>query len=60
MLGLDNSRCNKVPPTEGEAMEAAEKARLVKQAQLLLNEEEDDVKRMNSMVLYSKVVTIRD
>jgi len=27
---------------------------------MLLNEEEDDCKRMNSMVLYSKVVTIRD
>lgn len=26
----------------------------------MLNEEQDDVKTMNSMVLYSKVVTIRD
>ena len=27
---------------------------------MLLDEELDDVKKMNSMVLYSKVVTIRD
>jgi len=26
----------------------------------MLNEEHDDVKHMNQMVLYSKVVTVRD
>lgn len=33
---------------------------LLTKAQALMDEEQDDVKKMNQMVLYSKVVTIRD
>lgn len=33
---------------------------LLTKAQTLMDEEQDDVKKMNQMVLYSKVVTIRD
>lgn len=60
MNQLDHSRSTKVPPSLADASEIAEKVAIVKKAQMLLNEEEDDCKRMNSMVLYSKVVTIRD
>jgi predicted metal-dependent TIM-barrel fold hydrolase len=33
---------------------------MIGKAQAMMDEQEDDVKQMNSMMLYSKVVTIRD
>jgi hypothetical protein len=60
MQGLDKQRANKLPPTLADTEETKHKEHLINKAQKLLNEEQDDVKKMNSMVLYSKVVTVRD
>jgi hypothetical protein len=60
-MGLcDKQRANKVPPTQSEQEMKQRDAGLLSKAQMLLDEEQDDVKQMNQMVLYSKVVTIRD
>jgi glutamate synthase domain-containing protein 3 len=41
--------------------EAKEKANyLLSKAQMQLEEEEDDIKRMNELILYAKCVSIRD
>lgn len=60
MLKMDAERANKVPPTEGEQAEKDLQKHLLQRAQQKIDEEHDDVKHMNKMVLYSKVVTIRD
>jgi len=57
---MDRERANKVPPTEGEMQEKNKAKGCLINAQSLIDEEHDDVKHMNKMVLYSKVVTIRD
>ena len=60
MVQMDQERSKKLPPSEIE-VEANERAEgLLAKAQAQLDEEHDDVKHMNQMVLYSKVVTIRD
>jgi len=60
MMEIEAERRKNIPPTEGE-MEATMKNESVQaRAMLLLNEEMDDVKQMNQMMLYAKVVTIRD
>jgi len=60
MAELEEQRKREVPPTEIEQQHMKEKAAVMSNAELQLSEELDDVKKMNQMMLYAKVVTIRD
>merc|ERR1719198_1877491 len=60
MLELEAQRKLMVPPSEIEQQKLAEKAAMLSAADRQMAEELDDVKKMNQMMLYSKVVTIRD
>jgi hypothetical protein len=60
MLAMDQERASKLPPTEYQRQTQKKKEGLLQNAQDALDEEKDDVKHMNQMVLYSKCVTIRD
>jgi len=60
MLELEAERKLAVPPSEVEQQKMREKAALLSSAERQMAEELDDVKKMNQMMLYSKVVTIRD
>lgn len=60
MRRLEAERKMSVPPTALEAEKTQAKARVLTEAEKKLSEELDDVKRMNQMCLYAKVVTIRD
>ena len=60
MRQMDKERANKLPPNEFQAEETTKKIGFLNNAQKALDEEKDDVKTMNQMVLYSKCVTIRD
>ena len=57
---MDKERQTKMPLTEQQAIEKEKNEPLLTKAQNMLDEEHDDVKHMNNMMLYSKVVTIRD
>lgn len=60
MQQLDKNRATKIPKTDIEQREQQKGQGLLAKAQQQMDEEHDDVKHMNQMVLYSKVVTIRD
>ena len=60
MAQNDKTRASKIPATQQETITQDRSANLLSKAQMQLDEEQDDVKHMNQMVLYSKVVTIRD
>ncbi len=60
MIEMDAQRASKVKPNEWNKAETNKAETLLSKAQKKLDEELDDVKHMNQMVLYSKVVTIRD
>jgi hypothetical protein len=60
MVELDTMRATKVKPTENQKNETNKADTLLSKAQKKMDEDMDDVKQMNQMVLYSKVVTIRD
>lgn len=60
MMQMDKERNSKLPPSEFQIEEQQKKEGLLQNAQSTLDEEKDDVKTMNQMVLYSKCVTIRD
>eukprot|EP00240_Pyramimonas_obovata_P001211 CAMPEP_0118935178 /NCGR_PEP_ID=MMETSP1169-20130426/15074_1 /TAXON_ID=36882 /ORGANISM="Pyramimonas obovata, Strain CCMP722" /LENGTH=462 /DNA_ID=CAMNT_0006878171 /DNA_START=303 /DNA_END=1691 /DNA_ORIENTATION=+ len=60
MLKLEEERKKRVPPTETEQIKNEKDQATLSQAQYKLEEELDEVKRMNQMMLYSKCVTIRD
>ena len=60
MQEMDKNRASKLPPSEIEVRQQEQAQGLLSKAQTQLDEELDDVKHMNQMVLYSKVVTIRD
>lgn len=60
MIEMDRARATKLPKSEQEIQDAAKNYQTLTRAQHLLDENEDDVKTMNAMMLYSKVVTIRD
>jgi len=60
MQAMDRERAHKVPPTVVEAEQKDKELGLLSKAQMQLDEEHDDVKHMNQMVMYSKIVTIRD
>lgn len=57
---MDKDRSKKLPPTEIELEQNARAQGLLSKAQQQLDEEHDDVKHMNQMTLYAKVVTVRD
>ena len=60
MIQMDKARANKLPKTEQDIQDGLKNEHFLSRAQHLLDENEDDVKAMNKMMLYSKVVTIRD
>jgi len=60
MLDLEEERKKNVPPTESEIEDKIRSNFLQNRAQTILNEQMDEVKHMNQMVLYAKVATVRD
>ena len=60
MFQMDKERNNKLLPNEFEVEDHSNKERTINRAQEILDQEKDDVKTMNQMVLYAKWVTIRD
>jgi hypothetical protein len=60
MVAMDRERSHKVPPTIIEAEQKDQALGLLAKAQAQMDEEHDDVKHMNQMVMYSKIVTVRD
>jgi len=60
MMEIEAERRKNLPPTEIELEKKFKDESLRSKAKKLLNEEKDDVKTMNQMMLYAKVVTIRD
>ena len=57
---MDKTRATKLPATEIENEQNERAEGLLAHAQQQLDEEHDDVKHMNQMTLYAKVVTVRD
>jgi len=60
MAELEMQRKAEVPLSDIEQAKAAAKVATLTSAEMQLSEELDDVKKMNQMMLYAKVVTIRD
>ena len=60
MLNMDKERAVKMPPSEFTVEQTNKNNGLLSKAQEMIDQEHDDVKHMNQMQLYSKVVTIRD
>ena len=60
MVEMDRQRQTKLPPSEYQKETKEKNETLLTKAMEMLDEEHDDVKHMNQMMLYSKVVTIRD
>jgi len=60
MVEMDKERQKKLPPSDTEQFKIDYNNGLLRNAQRQMDEELDDVKHMNKMCLYSKVVTIRD
>lgn len=60
MMEMDQARATKIQPTDWQKEETAKNNNLRSKAQKRMDDDLDDVKHMNQMVLYSKVVTIRD
>jgi Tfp pilus assembly protein PilN len=60
MAKFDVQRQHMLPPDQSQIENQQVTDNLLTRAQTLIDEEQDDVKKMNQMVLYSKVVTIRD
>merc|ERR1719453_1780243 len=60
MVRLEEERKKKEMLTEFDKEDRAQKNGVLEKAKQALDEEMDDVKHMNQMMLYSKIVTIRD
>ena len=60
MLKLEEERKKRMPPTETERLKDLRDQKTLSRAEYLQQEEHDDVKSMNRMLLYAKCVTIRD
>lgn len=60
MVEMDKTRAHKLPASEIEVENNRRAEGLLAKAQQQLDEEHDDVKHMNQMTLYAKVVTVRD
>lgn len=60
MQAFDKERDSKVPMSD-IGLENKQRAEgLLSKAQMMLDEQLDEVKQMNQMCFYSKVVTVRD
>lgn len=60
MMEMDRDRANKIAPSEYQQTQKKKNETLLTKAMDQIDEEHDDVKHMNQMMLYSKVVTVRD
>jgi len=60
MMEIEAEKKKNMPPSETEMETTMKNETLRARAKLLINEEMDDVKHMNQMMLYAKVVTVRD
>ena len=60
MLKIEAEKKKNVPLNEREKEELRKKKTVLSRAQELLNEEKDEVKEMNQMVMRARVVQIRD
>ena len=60
MIQLDKERASKAPMSEEQMIKKRQGEGYLQRAQFLLDEQLDDVKKMNQMAFYSKVVTVRD
>ena len=60
MLELEARARELEPPTESEMLKEEEDETTLARTRFLLDEERDEVKGMNRMMLYAKCVTIRD
>ena len=60
MQEMDAGRSSKLPLTEIEIEQNQRAEALLTAAQTAIDEEHDDVKLMNKMTFYAKVVTVRD
>ena len=60
MLSITESKKKNVPLTEEQKLKRKRKQQIIQKARDLRNEDRDDVKEMNKMIMYAKVVTIRD
>ena len=60
MLRITEAKKKNVPPTEQEKQKRKNKLKILQKANDLRNEDRDDVKEMNKMIMYAKVVSIRD
>ena len=60
MMKLEQEKKKEVPLTDIQLDEKQKKEGIIKRAHEILNEQEDDVKDMNKMVMYTKCVTVRD
>mmetsp|Transcript_36687 Transcript_36687/g.91378 ORF Transcript_36687/g.91378 Transcript_36687/m.91378 type:complete len:514 (-) Transcript_36687:369-1910(-) len=60
MMALEEDRKRKVKPSETELLKINGEEATKTRAQVMLEEQLDEVKNMNQMILYSKCVTIRD
>lgn len=54
MVTMDQERASKIPPDEFQVAANKKKAGLLQNAQDVLDEQKDEVKKMNQMCLYSK------
>lgn len=57
---MDAERAAKLPLSDISMENKQRQDGMLSRAQMLLDEQLDDVKQMNQMVFYSKVVTVRD
>ena len=60
MLRITEAKKKNIPLTEQEKQKRKAKKKILQKANDLRNEDRDDVKDMNKMIMYAKVVTIRD
>jgi len=60
MLRLEEEKKKQVPLNDIQLDEKEAKESMQTRAQEILNEELDEVKEMNKMMMYAKCVTVRD
>ena len=60
MKQFDKTRESKMPLSDLSQEQQDRAVGMLSKAQMLLDEQHDDVKKMNQIVFYSKVVTVRD
>ncbi len=60
MLSLDKDRAKKQPASDMEVINKHKSKGILAHAEKQMDEQIDEVKKMNEMMVYSKCVTIRD